>query len=330
MSDFTGKTILITGGTGSFGQMFTSILLKEHNPKSVRIYSRGEMLQWEMQQKYDDRRLRFLIGDVRDKERLNRAMNNVDIVVHAAAMKQVPASEYNPMEAVKTNIDGANNIINTAIDNNVSKVLALSTDKAVHPVNLYGATKMVAEKLFVQGNSYAGERGTRFSCVRYGNVLGSRGSIIPLILEQTKKGKITITDTRMTRFWLTLEQGAHFVARCVDTMKGGEIFIPKIPSMKIMDLADALAPDAEIELIGIRPGEKLHEVLLTEDEARHSLEYDTYYIIKPEHHFWKQDSMNNGKEVPENFHYDSGTNKEWLSRDDFTKIIADKIKDISN
>jgi UDP-N-acetylglucosamine 4,6-dehydratase len=273
MSYFDGKTVLITGGTGSFGKMFTSLLLKEWNPDSVRIYSRGELLQWEMQQKIQDERLRFFIGDVRDKDRLYRAMNDVDIVVHAAALKQVPAAEYNPIEAVKTNIDGASNVINASIDNGVEKVMALSTDKAVHPVNLYGATKMVAEKLFVQGNTYAGGRNTRFACTRYGNVVGSRGSIIPLFLEQRKQGRVTITDERMTRFWLTLEQGARFVAHCIETMKGGEIFVPKIPSMRITDLAKVIAPDCNVEIIGIRPGEKLHEVLLTEDEARHSKGY---------------------------------------------------------
>ncbi len=321
MSYFDGKTILITGGTGSFGKTFTSLLLKEWNPASVRIYSRGELLQWEMQQKIQDERLRFFIGDVRDKDRLYRAMNDVDIVVHAAALKQVPAAEYNPMEAVKTNIDGAANIINASIDNSVEKVMALSTDKAVHPVNLYGATKMVAEKLFMQGNAYAGGRNTRFACTRYGNVVGSRGSIIPLFLEQRKQGRVTITDERMTRFWLTLDQGAQFVAQCIETMKGGEIFVPRIPSMRITDLAKVMAPDCEVEIIGIRPGEKLHEVLLTEDEARHSKDMGDYFVIEPELKFWNQNNGHEGKSLPEGFRYSSESNTVWLEADALTSMV---------
>lgn len=321
MSCFDGKTILVTGGTGSFGKMFTSLLLKEWNPDSVRIYSRGELLQWEMQQIIHDDRLRFFIGDVRDKDRLYRAMNDVDIVVHAAALKQVPAAEYNPMEAVKTNIDGASNIINASIDNGVEKVMALSTDKAVHPVNLYGATKMVAEKLFVQGNAYAGGRNTRFACTRYGNVVGSRGSIIPLFLEQRKQGRVTITDERMTRFWLTLEQGARFVAQCIETMRGGEIFVPKIPSMRITDLAKIVAPDCEVEIIGIRPGEKLHEVLLTGDEARHSKDMGDYFIIEPELRFWQKNNGHEGKSLPEGFRYSSESNTAWLDADELMSMV---------
>ena len=321
MSCFDGKTILVTGGTGSFGKMFTSLLLKDWNPDSVRIYSRGELLQWEMQQEIQDERLRFFIGDVRDKDRLYRAMNDVDIVVHAAALKQVPAAEYNPMEAVKTNIDGAANIINASIDNGVEKVMALSTDKAVHPVNLYGATKMVAEKLFVQGNAYVGGRNTRFACTRYGNVVGSRGSIIPLFLEQRKQGRVTITDERMTRFWLTLEQGTRFVAQCIETMKGGEIFVPRIPSMRITDLAKVVAPDCEVEIIGIRPGEKLHEVLLTEDEARHSIDMGDYFVIEPELKFWNQNNGHKGKSLPEGFRYSSESNTVWLEGDALTSMM---------
>lgn len=321
MSYFDGKTVLITGGTGSFGKMFTSLLLKEWNPDSVRIYSRGELLQWEMQQKIQDDRLRFFIGDVRDKDRLYRAMNDVDIVVHAAALKQVPAAEYNPIEAVKTNIDGASNVINASIDNGVEKVMALSTDKAVHPVNLYGATKMVAEKLFVQGNTYAGGRNTRFACTRYGNVVGSRGSIIPLFLEQRKQGRVTITDERMTRFWLTLEQGARFVAQCIETMRGGEIFVPKIPSMRITDLAKIVAPDCEVEIIGIRPGEELHEVLLTEDEARHSKDMGDYFIIEPELRFWQKNNGHEGKSLPEGFRYSSESNTTWLDADELMSMV---------
>ncbi len=301
--------------------MFTSLLLKEWNPDSVRIYSRGELLQWEMQQKIQDERLRFFIGDVRDKDRLYRAMNDVDIVVHAAALKQVPAAEYNPIEAVKTNIDGASNVINASIDNGVEKVMALSTDKAVHPVNLYGATKMVAEKLFVQGNTYAGGRNTRFACTRYGNVVGSRGSIIPLFLEQRKQGRVTVTDERMTRFWLTLEQGSRFVAHCIETMRGGEVFVPKIPSMRITDLAKVMAPDCEVEVIGIRPGEKLHEVLLTEDEARHSKDMGDYFIIEPELRFWQKNNGHEGKSLPEGFRYSSESNTTWLDADELMSMV---------
>ena len=321
MSCFDGKTILVTGGTGSFGKMFTSLLLKDWNPDSVRIYSRGELLQWEMQQEIQDERLRFFIGDVRDKDRLYRAMNDVDIVVHAAALKQVPAAEYNPMEAVKTNIDGAANIINASIDNGVERVMALSTDKAVHPVNLYGATKMVAEKLFVQGNAYAGGRKTRFACTRYGNVVGSRGSIIPLFLGQRKQGRVTVTDERMTRFWLTLEQGARFVAQCIETMKGGEIFVPRIPSMRITDLAKVVAPGCEVEIIGIRPGEKLHEVLLTEDEARHSIDMGGYFVIEPELRFWQKGNGHEGKSLPEGFRYSSESNTVWLDADELMSMV---------
>ena len=321
MSYFDGKTILVTGGTGSFGKMFTSLLLEEWNPDSIRIFSRGELLQWEMQQNNHDDRLRFLIGDVRDRDRLYRAMNDVDVVVHAAALKQVPAAEYNPMEAVKTNIDGASNIINASIDNGVERVMALSTDKAVHPVNLYGATKMVAEKLFVQGNAYAGGKRTRFACTRYGNVVGSRGSIIPLFVEQRKQGRVTITDERMTRFWLTLEQGARFVAQRIETMKGGEIFVPKIPSMRIADLAEVIAPGCDVEIIGIRPGEKLHEILLTEDEARHSKDMADYFVIEPELRFWNKNSGHVGKPLPEGFRYTSESNTAWLDADELISMV---------
>jgi UDP-N-acetylglucosamine 4,6-dehydratase (inverting) len=321
-SCFKGKTILVTGGTGSFGQKFTEILLTECSPKTVRIYSRGELMQEQMSQKFNDDRLSFLIGDVRDRNRLFRAMHGVDIVVHAAAMKQVPACEYNPIEAVKTNIEGTINLIDAAVDNDVNKVMLISTDKAVHPVNLYGATKMVAEKLGVQGNSYSGGKTPWFSCVRYGNVIGSRGSVIPLFREQQKKGVITITDEKMTRFWLSLDQGVRFVIHSIESMKGGEIFIPKIPSMRLTDLADAIAPGVRKEYMGIRAGEKLHEVLLTEDEARHAKEYDHCFIIEPEHRFWNKDAMTGGKVLPEGFRYASDTNSVWLSSVDLKKIVA--------
>jgi|SRR5208337_2548010 len=322
-SCFDAKTILITGGTGSFGRTFLATLLREDNPQSVRIYSRGEMLQYETEKLFPDDRIRFFIGDVRDKERLSRAMNGVDIVVHAAALKQVPACEYNPIEAVKTNINGSINIIDTAIDNNVDRVIALSTDKAVHPVNLYGSTKMVAEKLFVQGNSYTGaNHRTRFSCVRYGNVVGSRGSVVPLFHEQKKTGRLTVTDDRMTRFWLTLDEGVAFVRNCLPRMSGGEIFVPKIPSMKVIDLAHAMAPKAKIDVIGIRPGEKLHEILLTEDEARHTKEFDTCFVIEPELKFWTRNERSEGRSLPEGFRYSSDNNSAWLGIDDLKKMIA--------
>lgn len=327
MNEFNGKIILLTGGTGSFGQKFTEVLLKEYKPKSIRIYSRGELLQVQMDQHFRDSRLRFFIGDVRDLSRLNRAMSGVDIVVHAAALKHVPACEYNPLEAVKTNIEGTANVINAAIDNEIPKVMVISTDKAVHPVNLYGATKMVAEKLAIQGNAYAGDRRTRISCVRYGNVIGSRGSVIPLFKEQMKSGLLTITDKRMTRFWITLDYGVHFVIQCVERMKGGEIFIPKIPSMKVLDLANAIAPRAEKKITGIRPGEKLHEVLLTEDEARHTREYDDLFIVEPEQTFWEESpslsSNMGGKPLPENFRYASDINTVWLKRNALLKLIEE-------
>ena len=317
---FDSKKILLTGGTGSFGQKFTEILLREFNPHSLRVYSRGEYNQYKMAQKFKDDRLRFLIGDVRDKERISRAMNDVDIVVHAAALKQVPACEYNPIEAVRTNIDGSINIIDAAIDNSVERVMALSTDKAVHPVNLYGATKMAAEKLFVQGNTYAGKKNTRFSCVRYGNVIGSRGSVIPLFKEQKKNGVLTITDEKMTRFWLTLDQGVHFVTNSIERMKGGEVFIPKIPSMKIVDLADAIAPDAKKVTTGIRPGEKLHEIMITEDEARHAKEFPDHFVIEPEFPFWDRNSLNGGKNLPDGFRYSSDVNDVWLTKEQLKEM----------
>ncbi|MCM1987221.1 UDP-N-acetylglucosamine 4,6-dehydratase (inverting) [Methanococcoides seepicolus] len=317
---FEGKNILLTGGTGSFGQKFTETILREFNPHSLRIFSRGEYNQYKMSQKFNDDRLRFLIGDIRDKERMSRAMNDIDIVVHAAALKQVPACEYNPIEAVRTNIDGSVNVIDAAIDNSVERVMALSTDKAVHPVNLYGATKMAAEKLFIQGNTYAGKKNTRFSCVRYGNVIGSRGSVIPLFKEQKKNGTLTITDEKMTRFWLTLEQGVHFVTNSIELMKGGEVFIPKIPSMKIVDLADTIAPDAKKVITGIRAGEKLHEIMITEDEARHGKEFSDYFVIEPEFPFWDSGCLNGGKTLPDGFRYSSEINDVWLTNEQLKEM----------
>ncbi|MFC1991135.1 UDP-N-acetylglucosamine 4,6-dehydratase (inverting) [Chloroflexota bacterium] len=318
------KIILVTGGTGSFGQKFTEIALREYNPKAIRIYSRGELLQQEMRQKFNgDVRLRFFIGDVRDRERLSRAMNEVDIVIHAAALKQVPTCEYNPIEAVRTNIDGTANIIDAAIDSEVEQVIIISTDKAVQPINLYGATKLVAEKLFVQGNTYVGRRKTRFSCVRYGNVVGSRGSVIPLFLRQIENGTITITDEKMTRFWITLENGVRFVIDNIGRMRGGEVFIPKIPSMKITDLADAIAPHAKKNIIGIRPGEKVNEILLTEEESTHAKEFKEYFVIEPEFPFWKEGELQDGKPTPDGFRYTSDNNSWWLTKNELKRMVKE-------
>ena len=318
------KVILVTGGTGSFGQKFTEIVLREHNPSAIRIFSRGELLQHEMRQKFnDDERLRFFIGDVRDRERLYRAMMGADIVVHAAALKQVPTCEYNPIEAVRTNINGAINVIDAAIDTAVAKVMAISTDKAVHPVNLYGATKLVAERLFSQGNAYTGTRKTRFSCVRYGNVVGSRGSVVPLFLEQKKNGVITITDEEMTRFWISLEQGVRFVIDCIGRMHGGEIFIPKIPSMTITDMADVIAPGVERKITGIRPGEKVNEILLTDEEARHTGEFDSCFVIEPEYPFWDKSNLAGAKPLPVGFRYTSDTNSQWLNKDELKRMVKE-------
>jgi len=325
LKDLDDKVILITGGTGSFGKKFTEVALKEYNPMAIRIFSRGELKQFKMRQLFNNNpKLRFFIGDVRDKERLWRAMKGVDIVVHAAALKQVPACEYNPIEAVKTNIDGAVNVIDTAIDRGVKKVMALSTDKAVHPVNLYGATKLVAEKLFIQANVYSGGKGTRFSVVRYGNVVGSRGSIVPVIKRQREEGIITLTDERMTRYWITQSQAVHFILNRLQEMKGGEIFIPKLPSMRVVDLIDALAPDCEKKIIGIRPGEKIHETLLSLEEARHSLEFKDYFLIEPEFSFWNQNGFNGeGSKLPEGFEYTSEGNKRWLTKEELLKMIEE-------
>ncbi len=323
MSVLKDKVILLTGGTGSFGNKFTEIVLRDHDPKTIRIFSRGEKKQFDMMNKFKDDRLRFLIGDVRDRDRLHRAMNGADLVVHAAALKQVPTCEYNPIEAVRTNIDGAINVIDAAIDNGIDRVIAISTDKAVHPVNLYGATKMTAEKLIIQGNSYAGKTKTKLSCVRSGNVIGSRGSVIPLFLEQKKSGMVTITDEKMTRFWITLDQGVNFVINCIGLMKGGEIFVPKLPSMKITELAQAIAPGARKKIIGIRPGEKIHEVLLVREEAGHSKEFPSYFVIEPEHPFWSGHHLAGGKRLPENFQYESGENKDLLTKKNLMKIIKE-------
>ncbi|NSL51790.1 UDP-N-acetylglucosamine 4,6-dehydratase (inverting) [Calidifontibacillus erzurumensis] len=324
MKWLSDKTILVTGGTGSFGKKFVSKVL-EYDVKKVIVFSRDELKQYEMAQEYTDPRIRFFIGDVRDKDRLYRAFDGVDIVVHAAALKHVGACEYNPFEAVKTNIYGAQNIIEAAIDRGVQRVIALSTDKAAAPINLYGATKLASDKLFVAGNSYVGNKETRFSVVRYGNVVGSRGSVVPFFKKLKENGatELPITDERMTRFWITLDQGVQFVIDNLQRMKGGEIFVPKIPSMKVIDLAEAIAPECSIKIVGIRPGEKLHEVMITEDDARHTLEYDSYYVIQPEFPWWREEYSNGGKPLPDGFSYVSNTNDHWLTVDELRKLVKE-------
>jgi UDP-N-acetylglucosamine 4,6-dehydratase/5-epimerase len=322
--DWKNQVVLVTGGTGSFGKKFIEILVRECNPKKVIVFSRDELKQYEMQARgFNQQNLRYFIGDVRDRDRLTRAMHGVDIVVHAAALKQVPACEYNPMEAIKTNIMGSSNVVEAALDAGVKKVMGLSTDKAVNPVNLYGATKLAAEKLTVQSNAYAGGSATRFSCVRYGNVVGSRGSVVPVFLKQRESAKVTITDDRMTRFWLSLEQGVRFVINCIEQMEGGEVFIPKIPSMKVLDLAKAIAPRADIDIIGIRPGEKLHEVLIAEDEARHTVELDRMFVVQPAEAIWFGYSwQTKGKMLEDGFRYSSDNNMEWLDVEGIRKFVA--------
>ena len=319
------KVVLITGGTGSFGRKCTEIILKRYKPKKLIIFSRDELKQWEMAQQFPDTRydcMRYFIGDVRDKERLHRAFVGVDYVIHAAALKQVPTLEYNPFEAIKTNILGAQNIIDVAIDQGVKRVIALSTDKAANPINLYGATKLCSDKLFIAGNSYTKRDGTLFGVVRYGNVLGSRGSVIPLFLRQKETGTLRITDPLMTRFWITLEQGVDFVLRCMEQMVGGELFVPKIPSMRIMDLAKAIAPECKIEIIGVRPGEKIHEVMVTRDDARKTIDVGGFYIIQPAFFFWERRSNGiKGKPLPEDFEYNSGTNPRFLSIEEMQNLI---------
>jgi len=322
--DWKNQVVLVTGGTGSFGKKFTKILLEEKSPKKVIIFSRDELKQYEMQVTgFNQPNLRYFIGDIRDRERLTRAMHGVDIVVHAAALKQVPACEYNPMEAIKTNIIGTSNVLEAALDAGVKKVMTISTDKAVNPANLYGATKLAAEKVTIQSNAYAAGTATRYSCVRYGNVVGSRGSVVPVFLKQRQNGKVTITDDRMTRFWLSLEQGVRFVISCIEQMQGGEVFVPKIPSMKVIDLARAIAPDAEVEIIGIRPGEKLHEVLISEDEARNTVELEKMFVVQPAEAYWfGYDWQNKGKLLSDGYFYSSDNNSEWLDLEGIKKFIA--------
>ncbi len=318
---FDNKTILITGGTGSFGKQYTKTLLERHTPKKIIIYSRDELKQFEMQQEFNAPCMRYFIGDVRDKSRLHQAMQGVDYVIHAAALKQVPAAEYNPMECIKTNIHGAENVIQVSLANNVEKVIALSTDKAANPINLYGATKLASDKLFVAGNNISGGHKTRFSVVRYGNVVGSRGSVVPLFNKLIENGSdhLPITHAEMTRFWITLQQGVDFVLKNFQRMQGGEIFIPKIPSVNLMDLAKAMAPELPVKEIGIRPGEKMHEIMLPADDSYHSYEFADHFVIAPTIKFFTGDidySHNHlnevGKKAPEGFEYNSSNNPDFL------------------
>ena len=325
---FTGKSVLVTGGTGSFGKAFTRRALAEGNPRRLIIFSRDELKQSEMRQEFPPEQhpnIRFFIGDIRDRDRLYRALRGVDIVVHAAALKQVDTAEYNPFEAVRTNILGSQNVIDAAIDCGVKRVLALSTDKAANPINLYGATKLAADKLFTAANNYAGTDGTRFAVVRYGNVLGSRGSVVPLFARMRASGTIPITDPRMTRFWITIDDAVSFVFNRLASLRGGEIFVPKIPSMKLADMARAVCPECDHKVIGCRPGEKMHEVMVPADEASHTVDMGDHYVILPAFHHWEHAQyMANygGTPVPEGFVYSSDTNSQWLSGDEFLDLVG--------
>jgi UDP-N-acetylglucosamine 4,6-dehydratase len=319
------KNILITGGTGSFGKKAVEIILKKYQPRRLIVFSRDELKQFEMSHIFPDSEfpcMRYFLGDVRDTERLHRAFQGVDYVIHAAALKQVPAAEYNPFEAIKTNILGAQNVINVAIDQGVRRVIALSTDKAANPINLYGATKLCSDKLFIAGNSYAGKEHSIFSVVRYGNVVGSRGSVIPFFLKQKETGVLPITDPRMSRFWITLNQGVEFVLWALEKMCGGELFVPKIPAMNIMDLARAIAPECQTQIVGIRPGEKIHELMIPQDESKKTLEFESFFVVQPDFKFWsKRCSWEGGSKVADDFEYNSGTNPWRLTIDDMRKII---------
>ena len=328
------KSILITGGTGSFGKKFVETVLNKYQPKKVIIYSRDELKQSDMQQEFSYSKfdcLRFFIGDVRDLRRLTFAMEKVDIVIHAAALKQVPAAEYNPFEFVKTNVFGGQNVVDAAISNKVKKIIALSTDKAAAPINLYGATKLTSDKLFITANNYAGGNKIKLSVVRYGNVMGSRGSVIPFFLKQKKKGALPITDERMTRFNITLREGVDFVLQCLEKMCGGELFVPKIPSYRILDVAEAIAPDAKHKIIGIRPGEKLHEEMITKNDAVNTLEFDDYYVILPSTYMWDTEKFRNesnfsiGEICEYGFSYDSSTNKHFLTIDELKQLIKENL-----
>jgi UDP-N-acetylglucosamine 4,6-dehydratase len=323
--NWSQQSILITGGTGSFGRKFVELVLREFRPRKLIVFSRDELKQHEMRQEFPDSGdspVRYFLGDVRDRERLYRAFYGVDVVVHAAALKQVPACEYNPFEAILTNVMGAKNVVDAAIDCGVQRVMALSTDKACQPVNLYGATKLCAEKLFVDGNAYSGDRPTRFACARYGNVVASRGSVIPVFLEQRRNGRITITDPAMSRFWITLEQGVRFVVRSVEEMHGGEIFVPKIPSMTILELSRTIAPDCEIDVIGMRPGEKTHEILVSEDEARYTVELDDKFVILPAGFEQTTKRWKEGRPLSTGFRYASDTNTQQLTPKTLTELLG--------
>jgi len=328
-----GKTILVTGGTGSFGNTFVPLTLAKYNPKKIIVFSRDEMKQWDMAKKFQgDPRVRFFIGDVRDKDRLYRALDGVDFVVHAAATKIVPTAEYNPFECVKTNIHGAMNLIDACIDKGVERVVALSTDKASSPINLYGATKLASDKLFVAGNSYSGEHGTRFSVVRYGNVMGSRGSVIPFFLSLKETGVLPITDERMTRFMISLEEGVELVWHAFDDMEGGEIYVKKIPSMKVVDLARVVAPEARHEIVGIRPGEKLHEQMIGAEDAFYTYEYPDYYKILPMINGWcdSPERIKDGTRVPDGFVYSSDNNSEWMAPEALAAWIEQNLQKIGS
>jgi UDP-N-acetylglucosamine 4,6-dehydratase len=324
---FLGRSVLVTGGTGSFGRKFVEVALRRYQPRRLIVFSRDELKQQEMSRQFSPRAhpaLRYFLGDVRDRERLYRAFDGVDVVVHAAALKQVPSCEYNPLEAIKTNVLGAAHVIDAAIDRGVEKVLGLSTDKAANPINLYGATKLCSDKLLVSANSYAGSHRTRFAVVRYGNVVGSRGSVVPLFLKMRSRGVLPVTDPRMTRFWITFEQGVDFVLKSLQRMRGGEIFVPKIPSMNVLDLARAVGPGCRIETVGIRPGEKLHETMISEDDARCALEYDDYYCVLPDRQamaFSRDAAADRGRPCPEGFRYGSDTNTRWLSVEQLRRMI---------
>ena len=320
--DLSGATILLTGGTGSFGNAFIRRVLKTYPDAVIRVFSRDELKQSQVRDRFPEENLRFLIGDVRDGKRLRRAAQGVDVIIHAAAMKQVPACEYNPFEAVSTNVMGAENVVDAAIDSGVQRVIALSTDKAVNPVNLYGATKLCAEKIVVQGNAYAASSGTRLAAVRYGNVVGSRGSVVPIFREQlAERGRLSITDERMTRFWITLEEAVDLVLFALAEMTAGEVFVPKIPSMRVVDLAKAMAPDAPTDIIGIRPGEKIHETLLTADEARHTVDLGKVYAVLPQHPWRTEREAPTEGHLPDGFAYTSDTNTEWLGVEELARLL---------
>jgi UDP-N-acetylglucosamine 4,6-dehydratase len=323
---FDNESILITGGTGSFGQMFVKTLLEKYSPKRVIVYSRDELKQSEMRSNplFQNPALRFFLGDVRDRERLYLAMRDVDYVVHAAALKQVPAAEYNPHEFIKTNVNGATNVVEASLRAGVKKVVALSTDKAVNPVNLYGATKLCSDKVFIAANSYAGDSGTIYSVVRYGNVVGSRGSVIPLFVKQRESGVLTITKPEMTRFLITLQKGVEFVLESLESMVGGELFVPKIPACSVADIANVVAPNAKWETIGMRPGEKMHEILIPEDEARNVLEFDNHFVVQPIQSFWgNKIGILGGRSCPENFRYASNVNCESLDEEQLRELLSD-------